>query len=196
MFSTTHILFADVVYKTMRDKYRIRLNKNSLRYGSIKPDILSMFARLPHYKEESFEYILWEMKRLIGKMSFPGQLEDRSASRKAGQILHYISDYFCFAHNNEVLMCRMLPHLVYEQRLARFSSRRMFEGLRRAVLAQPSGLEDHKYDFGAYISARHAEYLSDKVHFSTDIQYAIDACMAAGAYLAEGCMHNVSVKTA
>lgn len=114
MLTGTHVKFANYIYRILKKQYGIRLNKKNLIYGSIKPDFVK--NKVPHYIDKSIDFIYEEIERLISDSNNIGVKE---FSRRLGMIMHYISDYFCRAHNTKYYRKNLIPHLKYEKRLAK-----------------------------------------------------------------------------
>ena len=49
----THKIISEYVYNNVKDIFGISLNRFSLVYGSIKPDIVYNLVRLEHFKPQS-----------------------------------------------------------------------------------------------------------------------------------------------
>lgn len=114
MLTGTHIKLAKYIYHIFKEQYGINLSKKNLIYGSIKPDFMK--NKVPHYIDKSIDYMDTEIERLIFDASNIGI---KSFSRRLGMIMHYISDYFCRAHNTSYYRNNMMEHLRYEKRLAK-----------------------------------------------------------------------------
>ncbi len=111
----SHIIMGQMLYKSLR-KNNIKVQKNSFIFGNIKPDFSSEHKRIPHYKKDNFDFFKKKVNEFINT-----ELECRfeynsELSVKLGVICHYISDFFCFAHN-EGFKNTMWNHFLYELKL-------------------------------------------------------------------------------
>lgn len=65
IFGDTHKIIANKIYENIFDIYGIKLDNNSLLWGSVAPDILPQFRLHRHYKKESLNYVVNEIIKLI-----------------------------------------------------------------------------------------------------------------------------------
>jgi len=92
---------------------------------------------------------------------------------KMGMLTHYISDYFCQAHNNDARYQKLLPHLLYESRLDMESYTLKLEQISRKGLESYNDyLYPHNLFLKDYIYDRHFAYLAEKPSISKDLQFA------------------------
>ena len=205
MLTGTHIKLAKYIYHILKKEYGIRLNKKHLVYGSIKPDFTK--NKVPHYIDKSIDYIAEEIERLITESN---KIGTKAFSRRLGMIMHYISDYFCRAHNTEYYRRNLMPHLKYEKRLAK-----VMKNIRnRPVIAiqdcgrVPQNLvvtlqtirEGIKYEMyfesiKDYIIELNKEYMQKK-SLEQDKEYTIKAINCVCGYIAERIRENISSKVA
>ena len=61
MFGDTHKIIATNIHENIEDIYDIELNKDSLLWGSVAPDILPQYRLHRHYEKESLNYIVNEI---------------------------------------------------------------------------------------------------------------------------------------
>ncbi|MGN9165615.1 zinc dependent phospholipase C family protein [Tissierellaceae bacterium HCP3S3_D8] len=115
------------IYDNVFDIYGLKLNKDKLLWGSIAPDVLPQYRFIRHYKDESINYIVKEIMKIIfvsRYIEFNGILDPIAInvlSKKIGIISHYLSDYVCLPHANRWTFAdSMLKHVRYESRLNDF----------------------------------------------------------------------------
>ena len=60
----THRIISEHVYDNVKNTLGVNLNKRSLIYGSIKPDMAYNLVKLEHFKPQSFDFICDEINKL------------------------------------------------------------------------------------------------------------------------------------
>lgn len=124
IFGDTHKLIASNIHDNIRETYNIDLDKKKLLWGSVAPDILPKFKLHRHYKDESLDFVVNEITKLI----FLGRYIDlengieiiskKYISKKIGIISHFLSDFLCLPHAERWTFTKnMFKHLSYESKL-------------------------------------------------------------------------------
>ncbi len=112
MLIPSHLSLAKKLLSKTRN-YSNNLNKIAFYWGNIRPDIHSPFNRGKHKYEISLDIIEKKWQKLEETPAACSLL----CSYRLGVILHYIADFFCYAHNNEYYDNNLKAHLIYEQKL-------------------------------------------------------------------------------
>lgn len=185
MFSSTHKIIAGKVFEALKFELGAVLDLNSFKFGSIAPDIHPLMMLNSHCKKDSFEFVKKEIEELLS-MPFPeSQRGLKIFSYKLGIIVHFISDYFCKAHNDS-RYTNMIFHYAYEHRLKRFFERRRDEvfnlSRKGSWKTYDSVLE--------LIEKKHMEYNALKRSMSKDMEYSIKVSAIASLKIVELCMAN------
>jgi len=135
IFAETHKIIASNIYDNIFNIYGLKLDKEKLLWGSIAPDYLPQFKLIRHYKEESLQFIVNEILKII----FLSRLSDihnskcdpltvKLFSKKIGIISHYLSDYTCFPHANRWTFTDcMIKHIKYENNLGNIAQNHTFK---------------------------------------------------------------------
>lgn len=129
----THKLISNHLYKHIKDSYDIELNYEKLTWGSIAPDILPKYKLYRHYYENSIDYIILKIAKLIFvnrfiDLSNCNYLTLKMFSRDLGIISHYLSDFTCLAHADRWEMPKSLvKHVKYEKELNEYSKTHVFK---------------------------------------------------------------------
>lgn len=114
----THAIIAKVIYEDVFQEHQLKLNKNQLIYGSIKPDLYSGFPKLKHFKPQSFTTICQDIAALSSARAEDNQATISRLSQKIGIVTHYVADYFCVPHNDrETYHNHIISHIKYENKL-------------------------------------------------------------------------------
>lgn len=185
------MLIAKHINKVIQKNFNITINFNGLRYGSIKPDIDPRMISIPHYKNDSFDIII-EMIASLQKYNLP--VYDKKLkifSVKLGVINHYLTDFFCFPHN-DAKACRFVPHLLYENRLAqefyKFDLNEICNDTISSIKKFPN------MNIKQYIELRHIEYMNSKPSINKDVFYSVEICIAVSYMIVYNCLNNISME--
>lgn len=118
MLPQSHIIIATHIHRNVKEKFNIELDKTSLIYGSIKPDIPFHSSGLPHFKPDSFNVICNQIHQLAQSNLIYNKEFIEIFSKQIGIITHYIADYFCVPHNDrKKYKDHFISHLQYENNL-------------------------------------------------------------------------------
>jgi len=172
MFTQTHRLIGETIGMVIRSQYPDRLDEKAFQYGCMIPDYYLRFVTIPHYKNKSFDFVA----NMIQKArSLPETVREKQIfSTELGVITHYISDYFCQAHNySEYDNCA--NHLIYEGRLSKEFKRFC---LQKFCLNYLTDYNHHRLgslvNLPAFINNRNLEYINEKRQMRTDIIFCLD----------------------
>jgi len=182
MLTGTHIKLANYIHYIFKKKYGIRLNKKHLIYGSIKPDFTK--NKVPHYIDKSIDYIDKEIEKIINDNNSENK---KAFSRRLGMIMHYISDYFCRAHNTDYYRKNLVAHLKYEKRLAKAIKMKDIKKKRY-----------HEMNFGKIkelVVELNKEYMKEK-SLIRDKEYTIRAINGVCGYIAQNILNMENEKVA
>lgn len=194
MLVTTHNLIANTVYDTVVEKLGIKLNKKGFRYGAVKPDI-SPLMKHSHTKEGSQDFIA-NLLNEIQQHPFPETKKElKDLSIKLGVILHYIADYFCYAHNDS-RYCDFFPHLLYEFKLARIAHRLDLKKLSSQTWSMCQKEKHVQVSVMEEIDKKHAQYLSTRSKITCDIYFGLEMCVTLIYLVLTKCLAKEAYKAA
>lgn len=131
----THKLISNHLYNHIKDNYDIELNHEKLTWGSIAPDILPKYKLYRHYYNNSIDYIILKIAKVIFVNRFldlknENSLSLKMFSRDIGIISHYLSDFTCLAHADRwELPKSIVKHVKYEKELNEYSKTHIFKDL-------------------------------------------------------------------
>lgn len=116
MTPSTHIKIAKIALEQIKGR-SIYLNEKAFILGNVVPDFSPYHKIIRHYQENSFEYLV----RAVSDVIETKELGEKSF--KLGIICHYISDYFCYPHFNNMKFSSkdIMEHIMYEKDLEIFS---------------------------------------------------------------------------
>jgi hypothetical protein len=180
MHFQSHLLIGKVIHEFILDNYGVNLNPVLLIYGCIKPDISPKLINIPHYKEKSFSIISNRINALQKTTLPKNQKEMTSFSMELGIIIHYITDYFCYAHNNKDTN-KLSEHFIYEinlhSDLRKYLSKEFNTGSIGLSLDDKDALETSLVE---YIQLKHECYLKEIPKTYVDVRYALEVnCVLA-----------------
>jgi hypothetical protein len=134
IFGDTHKIIAENIHSNIYDIYGINLDKNTLLWGSVAPDILPQFKLHRHYQKESLNYVVNEIVKLIfisRYIEFNRKIDPitiKVLSKKIGIISHYLSDFVCLPHAERwTFTTSMFKHINYESKLNDYSPNHNFK---------------------------------------------------------------------
>ncbi|MFL0268757.1 zinc dependent phospholipase C family protein [Candidatus Clostridium radicumherbarum] len=176
MLVYSHNLIGKTIHKYILDNLGFRLELRDLRYGCMKPDFAPKLIAIPHYKNESFE-IISDMILALQNTPLPVNSKQlKHFSAELGVVLHYITDYFCYPHNNKRID-KMPVHFFYELNLDR--------ELRKYV-SSPLEVINNNLDLKAYnninvsiidfIELKHRQYMKECPSLLNDVVYGLQCC--------------------
>ena len=142
--------------------------------GNILPDIQPSFVTKRHEYFGTFDEVQGKISRLVEN----GLVEynDRVFWRRAGEIMHYIADYFTFPHN-KTFDGSLRQHNTYEKHLK--NELKVFvESGRADIYAEKNLRFDTLNQLLDYIRERHNVYLDRKRSIEEDIHYILSVCFS------------------
>lgn len=178
---TSHIKIANYIYDRIDRNEKRNINRFMFILGSIAPDL--KIARHPKFKiyNDSIELIESKMIDIeeLGKNKF---------SYRLGIIVHYITDYFCLAHNLKNTL-KTRTHLLYEFRLARAMKKYIATHEFGKQLQKDSLdlIKEHS-DIITMIAHQHKVYVEERSdnfidQMVLDIQASMSLCMALALFI-------------
>lgn len=172
MLCSTHRLIAQKVYEVLNNKYGNFIDLKSLLYGSVAPDSIPSMVIIPHTRSNSSKYLFSRIESLLLLDDEKKEIDMKDFSYKLGIVIHFISDYFCNAHN-DFKYINPLTHFLYENRLKKFFLKKV-----------------HLFNFSSeckrfgtltgirkYILEKHNEYMLCPRNMDNDFSYSIETSL-------------------
>lgn len=176
MLVYSHSLIGKTIYKYISHDFRINLSLVDIKNGCMKPDFYPKLMAIPHYKNESFEIISQMILSLQNTKLPVSPKQIRHFSNELGVILHFITDYFCYPHNNQVLD-KLPAHLIYEINLHK--ELKKYISSSSEVLDINLNVEDYSNlntSLIYFIEGKHKQYMEDNPSLLNDVIYGLQAC--------------------
>ncbi|WP_160721242.1 zinc dependent phospholipase C family protein [Isachenkonia alkalipeptolytica] len=194
MLPQTHMIIANHIYDHTEKTLGIRLNKSSLQYGSIKPDIAPNLLKLHHFKPQSLRLICEEIKELTEHTYADDHNYIKFISRQIGIINHFVSDFFCVPHNDRTTYKNnFMEHMAYENTLhKRFKT---FDKKIPTPVVSLDFLNLSIDDIEELIEGYHREYSKKVESMSNDIEYSIHVSSLVSVLIMTNMVHKSSIQT-
>lgn len=167
MFVGTHKTIAENIYSLLIVEKNIRLNHNLFVYGNIVPDFKIDFIGERHYKSFCYEKVKANIIEMSNK-----QMTLAEFSYRSGVICHYISDMFCYPHEQEWRYGHgnTKEHIMFEDKQYAFMKNKIFVPGSRIMI------DDFTNEcIDLFIETLLAEY-QNAVDYSRDMFFSVTAC--------------------
>lgn len=173
MFMQTHLKLARVIYQTVQKDQPDVLDYASFLVGNVLPDFDRRMLPFPHFKDQSFGYLVDFIQQYRGIPADNREMYRFSCDM--GMIAHFICDYFCQAHNYSEYE-NLWHHILYEtqminavasipvDKLAEMSSR----------VREPVRVES-VWQLPDFIDFSHQQYKKEERDINTDIVCSLKA---------------------
>jgi hypothetical protein len=161
-----HLSITYHIYQEIKMKTKWELVLPAFLFGSILPDLDPRMSKIPHDIKSS-----QSLMRSVAKKITSRYLENRfseriSKSLLAGIFCHFISDYFCYAHNN-LFSGNMYQHYMYELKMIYHIPKSKRYSIHLSALKSFDSKD-------VFVSLKQAQrlYLSDQIGYITDLAHA------------------------
>lgn len=126
MDSVSHTRVANLLLAYVKDTCGVTFDENAFRYGNLKPDLTGTYLTKRHYPSIMFDEVMGKIRRFLDTYTIE-QHNGRDLSVDLGEICHYLTDFFCYPHNDDIYDHNLLAHYIYEKRIAFGIRRRLTE---------------------------------------------------------------------
>jgi len=197
MLSDTHKLITNKVYDFLEKELCVSIDHESFLYGSIVPDIHPLMMLMSHNKG-SMEFVFRNIEWLISRELVSNKKRDIAKySYKLGIVMHFISDYFCRAHN-EVKYSNFISHIRYESVLKKYFAKHAEE---MDPISIESNIKNNVpiSNFKEFINESIMKYTSTNMSLSDDMSFSINVCKNVAYNIVSRCIKNKclnSIRTA
>ncbi len=200
MFPQTHKIISEHLHQSILGILGIELNKQSIIYGSIKPDITPSLARLDHFKPQTFNLIMNEIHKLS---HYPLSINNESIkyfSTQIGIVTHFIADFFCVPHNDRVKYRKatIINHMIYENNLHRLF--KQYNGnFKDNLIITKNHFNVDNYSahiIKSVIDELHDDYSKRTESLENDLMSSLQATSVVGLYIVQHALNNNNFKVA
>lgn len=126
MDSISHTRVANLLLDYIKLNYGVSFDENAFRYGNLKPDLTGTYLTKRHYPSIMFDEVMKKIRRFLKKYTIE-QYNGKELSVDLGEICHYLTDFFCYPHNDDIYNKSLLSHYVYEKRIALVLNKKLTE---------------------------------------------------------------------
>lgn len=197
MLAQTHKIISEHVHSNIKDILGVDLNKPSLIYGSIKPDIAFSLAKLDHFKPQSFNFVCNEINELANYDFASNKEFIKLISTRIGIATHFISDFFCVPHNDRKTYSKsnFINHIKYEHQLHKLF--KSFDGKINVSKDYFNINNNHSDSIKNLIDTLHFQYEKRGESLLNDLQSSIHVSSIVGLFIIYNSLNkNIIVKAA
>lgn len=185
MRKKSHILLARYLADQMPANESLQSHRKAFCLGNILPDIQPSFITKRHEYFGTFDEVQGKIRRLVQSGE---SYNDRVFWRRAGEVMHYIADYFTFPHN-KTFDGTLRQHNSYEKHLKNELKEFVQEGKAEAYAAHVIRFETLN-QLLEYIKVHHRRYMNCKRSVEEDIRYILSVCYQVFQGLFQLCMKD------
>ena len=176
MDSVSHTRVGNFLLEYVEMTAGVSFDTAAFLYGNLKPDLTGTYLTKRHYPSLMFEEVM-EKIRTFSTSHEIGMENERSLSVDLGEICHYITDFFCFPHNDDIYHRNLLHHYIYEKRIAAGLRRRLTREKFLEWVAEVPTLYSVK-DLISYIQTAHNRYRQSERHcIADDLEHICQMCV-------------------
>lgn len=181
----SHILLARYLADQMPANESLQSHRKAFCLGNILPDIQPSFIIKRHEYFGTFDEVQGKIRRLV---QVGENYNDRVFWRRAGEVMHYIADYFTFPHN-KTFDGTLRQHNSYEKHLKNELKAFVQEGKAEAYAEHVIHFETLN-QLLEYIKVHHRRYMNCKRSVEEDIHYILSVCYQVFQGLFQLCMKD------
>lgn len=189
LLPVTHRIISEHLHQNVKETLGVELNKNSLIYGSIKPDIAPRLLMMDHFKPQSFDIIMNEVHSLSQFSLIDNPQFIKYFSTQIGIVTHFIADFFCVPHNDRrTYKNNFINHVIYESNL-----HKQLKEYNDSVKVSHSCFNVDNITPHAIknvLNCYHKEYSSLEETAANDIKCSLHATTAIALYIVYNSMSN------
>ncbi len=168
MDSVSHTTVAHYLLNFVEKTDGISFDRKAFVFGNLKPDLRGEYLTKRHYPSLMFDEVMQRIRDFVARFSIRASNGAR-LSEELGVICHYLTDFFCFPHNDTIYGRGLFAHYVYEKRTGILISRRIdaakFESWVQPCLDQVPQTVDALI---ACLTDQHRRYAAQPLHSISD----------------------------
>lgn len=117
MDSVSHTKVARILLDYVEESCGVQFDHAAFVYGNLKPDLKGEYFKKRHYPSIMFDEVMERIKAFAANYRIE-QENGRALSVELGVICHYMTDFFCYPHNDDIYDHNLLAHYIYEKRIS------------------------------------------------------------------------------
>ncbi len=117
MDSRSHTNVARCLLDYIEQNQRVEFNRKAFYFGNLKPDLKGEYfnRNQRHYPSLMFDDVMDKIRDFVAQFTIE-ESGTRRFCEALGEICHYITDFFCYPHNDTIYEHGLLAHYIYEKR--------------------------------------------------------------------------------
>ncbi len=116
MDSLSHTRVAKLLLTYVEERCGVTFDEAGFLYGNLKPDLTGTYLTKRHYPSVMYDEVMGMLRRFLEKYTI-GAYNGHELSVDLGEICHYLTDFFCYPHNDDIYDRNLLMHYIYEKRI-------------------------------------------------------------------------------
>lgn len=175
MDSLSHTRVARLLLAHVEERCGVTFDEAGFLYGNLKPDLTGTYLTKRHYPSVMYDEVMGKLCAFLERYTI-GSDNGYELSVDLGEICHYLTDFFCYPHNDDIYDRNLLMHYIYEKRICvglrhRLSAAKFSAWAGPIVPAQSFEALEHR------IGELHHRYKYYTVHhcIENDIEYISQA---------------------
>lgn len=116
MNTIMHIEYSNILYNLITKRIDVKLDKYYFTKGNIIPDFKPKYIKTSHSFNQDNNRIFNKIINLYNIYEIKSKREMEVYSENLGIILHYLTDFFCYAHSSK-FNGNTFNHFIYEAQL-------------------------------------------------------------------------------
>lgn len=171
MDSLSHTKVAHILLGYIEESRGVSFDKPAFVFGNLKPDLKGEYLTKRHYPSVMFDEVMERIENFTEHYHISEE-NGRELSVELGVICHYITDFFCYPHNDDIYTHNLLMHYLYEKRISVRIGKKI-DSEKFEKWAQPELAPQTVSGLIARIRQMHNEYVNqtEKHCIRNDIEY-------------------------
>ena len=116
MDSLSHTRVAKLLLSHVEERCGVTFDEAGFLYGNLKPDLTGTYLTKRHYPSVMYDEVMEKLRVFLGTYTI-GDHNGHDLSVDLGEICHYLTDFFCYPHNDDIYDRCLLMHYIYEKRI-------------------------------------------------------------------------------
>lgn len=186
MDSISHTRVGNLLLDYVEESTGVAFDTKAFLYGNLKPDLTGTYLTKRHYPSLMFDEVMDKIRTFSAGYEI-GAENGRSLSVDLGEICHYITDFFCFPHNDDIYDHCLLRHYLYEKRIAAGLRRRLTREKFEGWVAEAPQIWTVE-DLIDYLKTEHEAYRAAERHnIADDLEHICRVCVSVVIALIHAC---------
>lgn len=116
MDSLSHTRVAKLLLSHVAERCGVTFDEAGFLYGNLKPDLTGTYLTKRHYPSLMYDEVMEKLRVFLETYTL-SEHNGHDLSVDLGEICHYLTDFFCYPHNDDIYDRSLLMHYIYEKRI-------------------------------------------------------------------------------